>query len=143
MQGLRRRLLYVVLYEGLAIAVTAWAIRVLGGHSAADAGFVAVASSAIAVSWNLAFNWAFEAWEARQAVKGRGVARRIAHAALFETGLTVFLVPMLAWRLGIPLWQAFLYDLGLLLFFLVYTYVFTWGFDRVFGLPASARQTNG
>jgi len=56
---------------------------------------------------------------------------------------SVFLVPMLAWRLGIPLWQAFLYDLGLLLFFLVYTYVFTWGFDRVFGLPASARQTNG
>ena len=36
MQGLRRRLLYVVLYEGLAIAVTAWAIRVLGGHSAAE-----------------------------------------------------------------------------------------------------------
>ena len=29
-------------------------------------------------------------------------------------------------------------DLGLLLFFLVYTFVFNWVFDRVFGLPASA-----
>jgi len=25
-------------------------------------------------------------------------------------------------------------------FFLVYTFVFNWGFDRVFGLPASALQ---
>jgi uncharacterized membrane protein len=29
-------------------------------------------------------------------------------------------------------------DLGLIVFFLVYTYVFNLGFDRVFGLPASA-----
>ena len=29
-------------------------------------------------------------------------------------------------------------DLGLMLFFLVYTFVFNWGFDRGFGLPASA-----
>ena len=27
-------------------------------------------------------------------------------------------------------------DLGLLVFFLVYTFVFTWTFDRLFGLPA-------
>jgi len=29
-------------------------------------------------------------------------------------------------------------DLGLVIFFLVYTFVFNWAFDRVFGLPASA-----
>ncbi|MCB2034668.1 MAG: hypothetical protein KDF57_15680, partial [Ottowia sp.] len=39
---------------------------------------------------------------------------------------------------GVSLWQALLMDLGLLVFFLVYTYVFTWVFDRLFGLPASA-----
>ena len=30
-------------------------------------------------------------------------------------------------------------DLGLVVFFLVYTFVFNWLFDHVFGLPASAR----
>jgi uncharacterized membrane protein len=29
-------------------------------------------------------------------------------------------------------------DLGLVVFFLVYTFVFNWAFDRAFGLPASA-----
>lgn len=139
MQGIRRRIVYVVLFEGLAIAATAWGVSAVGSHGAADAGFVAVASSLIAVTWNFAFNAVFEAWEARQTVKGRGARRRILHALLFETGLIVFLVPMIAWRLEIPLWQAFLYDLGLMLFFLVYTYAFTLAFDRVFGLPASAR----
>lgn len=35
--------------------------------------------------------------------------------------------------------SASLMDLGLLLFFLVYTFAFKWAFDRVFGLPASAQ----
>lgn len=143
MQGIRRRVLYLVLYEAIAILVTMAGISLAGGHSAGEAGFVAVASSAIAVAWNFAFNTAFEAWEARQPARGRSVGRRIAHAALFELGLTFLLVPMLAWRLEITLWRAFLYDLGLLGFFLVYTYAFTLAFDRIFGLPASARTESG
>ena len=30
-------------------------------------------------------------------------------------------------------------DLGLLIFFFIYTIAFTWVFDKVFGLPLSAR----
>jgi uncharacterized membrane protein len=33
---------------------------------------------------------------------------------------------------------ALLANLGLLVFFFVYAIAFTWAFDRVFGLPASA-----
>ena len=36
------------------------------------------------------------------------------------------------------LWEALVADIGILLFFLVYTVVFTWAFDRVFGLPQAA-----
>jgi hypothetical protein len=53
------------------------------------------------------------------------------------------LVPFFAWWLEVSLWQAFVLDLGLLLFFLVYTFVFNWVFDRVFGLPASALPVGG
>ena len=99
-----------------------------------------MATSAIAVLWNLVFNTLFEAWEARQPVKGRSVQRRIAHAIGFEGGLVLFLVPLIAWWLDTSLWHALVMDLGLVVFFLVYTFVFNWGFDRVFGLPASALQ---
>jgi uncharacterized membrane protein len=40
--------------------------------------------------------------------------------------------------LDISLTTAFLANLGLLAFFFFYAIAFTWCFDRVFGLPASA-----
>jgi uncharacterized membrane protein len=80
----------------------------------------------------------FERWEARQSRKGRSVLRRLVHSSGFEGGLVVMLVPLMAWWLGTSLWVAFVADLGVLAFFFVYSFVFTWVFDRVFGLPASA-----
>ena len=139
LQGLHRRLIYVTLYELIAIAAATWGLAVLSGQGAGHSGMVAVAASAIAVVWNVVFNWAFERWESRQAVRGRSVARRVEHAIGFEGGLVFTLVPLFAWWFGVSLWQAFVMDLALIVFFLCYTFVFNWVFDRVFGLPASAQ----
>jgi uncharacterized membrane protein len=139
MQGLKRRIVYVALYEAIAIAVSGLAIAHLFGVGAGHAMAVSAVASLVAVLWNLGFNALFEAWEARQAVRGRSLGRRVAHAIGFEGGLIVALVPLFAVWLGISLWEAFVLDLGMLLFFLGYTFVFTLAFDRVFGLPASAR----
>jgi uncharacterized membrane protein len=140
MQGPKRRIVYVALYEGIAIVVASAALAALSGQGLGHASGVAVAASAIAIVWNLVFNHLFERWEARQAVRGRGLGRRIAHAIGFEGGLVAFLVPLMAWWFDVSLWQALVMDLGLVVFFLVYTFAFNWGFDRVFGLPASARE---
>ncbi len=136
LQGPRRRLIYVTLYELIAIGVVTLALAVFTDHGWGSSGGLAVGSSAIAVVWNLVFNGLFERWERRQPVRGRSVARRLAHAIGFEGGLLLWLVPFIAWWLGVSLWQALVLDIGLLLFFLVYTFVFTWVFDRLFGLPA-------
>ena len=53
-------------------------------------------------------------------------------------GLVFTLVPLFAWWFNVSLWQAFVMDLALIVFFLCYTFVFNWVFDQVFGLPASA-----
>lgn len=133
-----RRIVYVSAYEGFAILFSSL-IFVLLGHDETSAGITAVIASAIAVGWNLVFTTVFEWWEARNPVKGRSVARRIAHAILFEGGLAVVLTPVLALALGVSLTEAFVTNLGLLMYFLVYTYVFNLAFDKIFGLPASAR----
>ena len=125
LQGARRRLLYVTLFEGLAIAIVTLALLVFTGAGAASA-----------LGWNLMFNMLFERWERRQPTRGRSAARRVAHAIGFEGGLLLFLVPFFAWWLGVSLWQALVLDIGFLLFFLVYNFVFAWAFDRLFGLPA-------
>ena len=93
----------------------------------------------MAVVWNFIYNSLFEAWEARQATRGRSVARRAAHAIGFEGGLVAVLVPLFAWWLNISLWEALVLDLGLVVFFMIYTFLFSLAFDRVFGLPASAQ----
>lgn len=139
LQGPKRRVIYVALYELIAIAAATFGLALLTGQSAAHASVASVAASAVAVVWNLVFNWAFERWESRQAVRGRSLGRRIAHAIGFEGGLVFTLVPLFAWWFDVSLWQAFVMDLGLIVFFLIYTFVFNWGFDRLFGLPASAQ----
>ncbi len=96
-------------------------------------------NATVALIWNLIFNALFERWEARQPVKGRPVRMRVLHTILFEGGLTVTMVPLMAWWLDVTLWQALQYEFALILMFLVYTYAFTWVFDRLFGLPRSAR----
>ncbi|BEP52968.1 PACE efflux transporter [Variovorax sp. V118] len=138
MQGLQRRIVYISLYEGIAIVAASAGLTLMSDAGLGHSGLLAVGASVIAVIWNLTFNALFERWESRQAVRGRSLKRRIAHAIGFEGGLIAFLVPMLAWGLGVSLWQALVMDLGLVVFFLVYTFVFNWAFDRVFGLPASA-----
>jgi len=139
MQGLKRKIVYVSLFELFAVGLTTTTLMLLAGSSGAHASVAAVASSTVAVVWNFIFNSMFEAWEARQTTKGRSVARRIAHAIGFEGGLVAFLVPLFAWWLEISLWEAFIVDLWIVVFFLVYTFLFSLAFDRIFGLPASAQ----
>ncbi|MDD2544658.1 MAG: PACE efflux transporter [Burkholderiaceae bacterium] len=138
MQGLARKVVYVGLYEALAIVATTAGLSALSGEGLLTSGGLAAATSAVAVVWNLLFNTIFETWERRQRVRGRSLGRRLAHAIGFEGGLVALLVPLIAGWYGIGLWPAFLMDLGLLLFFLVFTFVFNAVFDRVFGLPAAA-----
>ena len=138
LQGPMRRVIYVALYETLAIIAASLMFMAIG-QSAGHSGGMAVAASAIAILWNVTFNTLFEKWEARQTVRGRSIARRIAHAIGFEGGLALVLIPLMAWWFNITLWEAAVMEAGLLVFFMVYTFVFNWAFDRLFGLPASAQ----
>lgn len=139
MQGIKRKIVYVSFYELIAVCITTVGLSLLSGQGAGHASVAAVASSTIALVWNLVYNTIFEWWEARQVKRGRSIWRRIAHAFGFELGLIVMLVPLFAWWLEVSLWHAFVMDLGLILFFLVYTFIYNLCFDRIFGLPASAQ----
>ena len=134
-----RRVLQALLYEAIAIAVVGPVLSLAFDKSPTSTFGLAVVLSTVALTWNYVFNWIFERWESRQSVRGRSFARRLAHGAGFEGGLVIILLPVMSLWLDISLTTAFLANLGLLVFFFFYAVAFTWCFDRVFGLPASAR----
>ncbi|MFM7334780.1 MAG: PACE efflux transporter [Tabrizicola sp.] len=135
----RRKIVFAVSFETLGTGLASVYLWLVSEASPASSFVLSVLTATIALSWSFAFNTIFEAWEARQAVKGRSLKRRTMHALLFEGGLVLLCIPVMAWWLQVSLTQALVYEAGLIALFILYTYLFTWGFDRIFGLPASAR----
>ena len=134
-----RKIVYDVSFETLGVAVASIGLLVMSEASAEESVSLSILAASLALGWSFVFNSLFERWEARQARRGRSLIRRSAHAILFEGGLVVILVPVTAWWLGVGVQQAIAYEAGLIVLFILYTYIFTWSFDRLFGLPASAR----
>lgn len=141
MQGPQRKIFHATLYELIAVVVVTLAMRWLSDKGTAEAGGLALSTSVVALLWNMAFNTLFERWERRQVNRQRTVARRVAHAIGFEGGLVLMTVPMIAWWLDMSWWQALVTDLGLVVFFLFYTFGFNWLFDHVFGVPNATHGT--
>lgn len=138
---MKRRILYVTLYEGLAIVLCTLVFQAASELDAGRAGLVALASSTVAVTWNYLYNALFEHFERRYSGGGRGLRLRLGHTLGMEGGMVLFCVPLFAYGLQLPLAESLALQTGLLGFFLIYNFVFTLGFDRLFGLPASAVRT--
>ncbi|NBB12508.1 PACE efflux transporter [Pseudomonas sp. SLFW] len=140
MQGPTRKVVQAILYEVIAIAVLSPTLSLIYDDGLAHAGALSAMLSASALLWNMVYNSLFEYWEARQTSRTRTLGRRLLHSLGFEGGLVVMLVPLVAWWLDITWWSALATNLGLFVFFFFYALVFQWGFDRVFDVPASARE---
>jgi uncharacterized membrane protein len=134
-----RKITYAVSFETGGILLGGLVLHLVSQAPISRSLALSSISAAIALLWSYLFNTMFEAWEARQPARGRSFLRRTSHALLFEAGLTLILVPVTAWWLDATLLAAFLYESSLIGFFLVYAWAFTWGFDRIFGLPESAK----
>ncbi|GAB4062143.1 PACE efflux transporter [Uliginosibacterium sediminicola] len=137
----KRRIVQAMLYESLAVILVTPAVAWLFNHPLFSAMTLSALMSGIALAWNYSFNTAYEHWEARQAIKGRTLLRRLVHGAAFELGLMLFLIPLMAYWLDVSLLTAFIADIGIMIFFFFYTIAFTWLFDQLFGLPQSAHAT--
>lgn len=134
---LARRLTYVLVFETFAILFATLLLSALSEGGAHNSLPVAVASSLVALIWNFIYNTLFERWELRNNIRKRNVFLRIAHAVGFEGGLVLILIPLFMWWYAVGPLTALRMEVALLIFFLVYTFIFTWLFDQV--VPRTAR----
>lgn len=131
----KRRLVYVTVFEILAVIFSTLILMALSGSDAHDSLPVAIMVSFTAVVWNYIYNSLFEMWERRNHVMDRSIRLRCFHALGFEAGLILFCLPIYMLWYNVGVWEAFIMESILLAFFLVYTFVFTWFFDKLFTLP--------
>ena len=101
-------------------------------------GVIAVAASIVATVWNFIYN----IWFDHAMVKLRGdvhktIPIRVLHAFMFEGGLLLLFMPMIAWYLGITLWEAFVMDIAMATFYVVYAFIYNWIYDKVYPIPES------
>ena len=122
---LKERFLHAFLFEILAIGlcapVAAWAM----GKSLFEMGVLTAVIAWIALVWNMIYNAGFDRLENRYGLT-RNLRLRVIHAFGFELGLILIVIPLAAWWLNISLWQAFVLDIALVLFYLPYAFSTTW-----------------
>ncbi|MCU7650393.1 multidrug/biocide efflux PACE transporter [Pseudomonas piscis] len=127
-KSLTERIAQAVAFELLALLICTPLLSWIMDRPMVDMGVVTLGIGLLALAWNVLFNSLFDRVLKRLRIAHGGWSR-VVHALLFEAGLVVVAVPLIAWWLGISLLQALILDIGVLLFFLPYTYLYHWAYD--------------
>lgn len=129
---IKRRIVYVTIFEFFAIVFSTFVLMALSQGGGQESLILAILISTAAVMWNFIYNTGFESWELRNRVTERTFKIRSLHATGFEAGLFLICLPLYMIWYDVGIWKAMLMETALLIFFLVYTFLFTLLFDQVF-----------
>ncbi|HEX7386938.1 MAG TPA: multidrug/biocide efflux PACE transporter [Castellaniella sp.] len=124
------RAFHALCFEVLAIGISAPLAAWITGRSVTSMGILTAVIAVIAMLWNMLFNWLFDRTQARYGFE-RNYAMRVLHTLGFEAGLIVIVIPLIAVWLQVSLWQALVLDIGLVLFYLPYGFLFNLGYDKI------------
>ncbi len=130
------RIRHAISFEIIGLIISTPAAAFAFGMPIHDMGLVSLVSATIATLWNYVYNLLFD--HAMIKIAGsvrKTMAVRVIHAVLFELGILIVLMPFIAWYLNVSLLQAFTMDLSFAVFYMVYAFVFNWGYDQVFPIP--------
>lgn len=136
------RVRHLLLFEVSALAILVPVGTIFFGFDPFNIGSLGITTATIASVWNYLYNWGFD--HALRKLTGSVHKRmrvRVLHAILFELGLVVMLVPLIAWWLGIGLWEALVADIAIVVFYVVFAFVYNIIYDRVFPIPEGPKST--
>lgn len=143
MRTTKDRIRHTLGFEIIGLLIFAPLASLVFGYDLQLMGVIAIVASIIATLWNFIYNLLFD--HAMVRVRGdvhKTVLIRVFHALLFEGGLLLLFMPMIAWYLGITLWEAFIMDIAMASFYVVYAFIYNWIYDKVFPIPADHPASN-
>lgn len=129
-KSIAERLVHAVGFEAIAVLICAPIGAWLLDRSMLEVGALAVMLSTVAMLWNMIYNAVFDRlWPV--ALVARTLKVRVLHAGGFESGFVLIGVPIAAVMLNVSLVQAFMLEIGFLVFMLPYTMAYNWGYDML------------
>lgn len=128
------RVIHMLGFEIFGVIIfTPFAMFVLN-ESIFHIGIIAIVISLMAMVWNFIYNYIFDLIES--SLDGhrsiRKISLRLLHALLFEIGLLIVTVPLVAYWLDMSLFEALLVDIGFVVFYLVYAFFYNFIFDKIY-----------
>jgi uncharacterized membrane protein len=136
MRSTADRIRHAICFEVIGILIATPLGAFVFHLHAGDSAVIVVGSATVAMLWNYVYNLGFDhALKALGRSTEKTLSIRIGHAVMFEIGLLLMLMPLIALYLGITLWEALLMDIAFAPFYMGYALAFNWAYDRVFPLP--------
>lgn len=139
--GATERVFQAVLFEVLAVSLSILGLVLFTDHAIGALSGTMIIIATIAMCWNFIFNWFFDR-VATGAKEKRSLLFRLFHVVLFQGGLLILTVPIMAYILKVSLWQALLMDIGVTLFVTCYAFTFNLVYDHTRAYVLASKKSN-
>jgi len=133
------RVFHSVLFEALALTLSITGLFIFTQHDIESLSGTMIVVASMAMIWNYSFNYVFDHYAKGEKIN-RSLSLRIVHVSLFEAGLLVFTIPVMAYLLDLSLWDAFIMDLGVTIFITIYAFTFNLCYDHLRAFIMKKRQ---
>jgi uncharacterized membrane protein len=124
----KERIFHSLLFEIIALCLLILFASLFSGLALGSITGLAVGLSLTAMCWNYVYNFIFDKYFGTNRIT-RSLSMSIGHAVVFELGLLVVTLPAIMWMLNIDFISALILDMGMIIFFLIFTIVFNWCYD--------------
>lgn len=138
MRSFPDRVRHALMFEIVGLAIFTPGASLIFNQPVMDMGIIGLISATVATLWNFLYNIGFD--HAMQRIRGtvqKTIPIRIFHTLLFEAGLIIALIPMIAWYLNISIIDALIMDLAIVLFYLIYAFFFNIAYDHIFPIESA------
>ena len=126
----KERILHMVLFELVALILMATLATLITGNGAGKMAGLAIALSLIAMGWNYIYNYGYD--KVFGADRSKRTAKvRILHGLGFELGMMIISFPVLMWTLQLGFWSVLVLEIGVVIFFVLYSIGFNWVYDTI------------
>ncbi len=124
---------HAVAFEIVGLTIFVPGSAFIFGQPIENMGIIGIVSATAATIWNFVFNLLFDHGMRRfVGTVHKTMSIRIIHTGLFELGLVAILIPFIAWYLQIGLVDALILDVGIVIFYLFFGFLFNLAYDWAF-----------